>query len=36
MTTSLCPRCRTQFIYWEADDLDEDGNLRCYCEEDSS
>lgn len=32
MTTSECPRCHTQFIYWDDDDLDEGGHLRCYCD----
>jgi len=36
MKTSLCPECRTQFIYWDEDDLDEDGNLLCYCDEEAS
>lgn len=33
MTTSLCPSCGTQFIYWDEDDLEEDGELHCYCDE---
>jgi hypothetical protein len=32
MTTSRCPECHTQFIYWDAEDLDVDGNLHCYCD----
>lgn len=34
MVTSQCPRCRYQFIYWDDTDLDENGDLRCFCEED--
>lgn len=33
MKTSLCPRCGTQFIYWDVEDLDENDDLLCYCEE---
>jgi hypothetical protein len=33
MKTSRCPRCQVQFISWDDDDLDEAGDLRCYCEE---
>lgn len=33
MQTSRCPACGFQWIYWDEDDLDEDGDLRCYCEE---
>ena len=32
MKTSRCPRCDTQFIYWDEEDLDEEGNLRCSCD----
>lgn len=32
MWSSTCPDCGTLFVYWEDDDLDEDGNLWCYCE----
>ena len=32
MQTSRCRRCGTQFIYWDDDDLDENGDLRCYCD----
>jgi len=31
MTTSRCPRCGTQFPYWDDEDLDANGDLRCYC-----
>lgn len=33
MLSSICPRCRVLFAYWDDEDLDADGNLRCYCEE---
>lgn len=33
MWTALCPRCNTQFIYWDDDDLDDNGDLRCYCDQ---
>lgn len=33
MVSSTCPVCRTQFVYWDDEDLDDDGNLRCYCDE---
>lgn len=33
MTTSRCPRCGTQFVHWMNEDLDEDGNLLCHCDE---
>jgi DNA-directed RNA polymerase subunit RPC12/RpoP len=35
MRTSRCPRCGTQFIYWDDEDLDENGDLRCYCDIDT-
>ena len=28
-----CPRCDTVCAYWDEDDLDENGDLRCYCDE---
>jgi uncharacterized protein with PIN domain len=31
MKTSRCPRCGTQFVSWDEEDLDENGDLRCYC-----
>ena len=33
MLSSRCPRCHTLFAYWDDDDLDENGDLLCYCEE---
>jgi len=33
MKSSICPRCRTLWVYWDEDDLDENGDLLCYCEE---
>lgn len=32
MKSSICPRCKTLHAYWEAEDLDENGNLLCYCD----
>lgn len=32
MLSSICPRCRVQFIYWDDDDLDDNGDLLCYCD----
>jgi hypothetical protein len=29
-----CTRCLTVCAYWDEEDLDENGDLRCYCEED--
>ena len=34
MKTSLCPTCGTQFVYWDPEDLDENGDLLCYCDAD--
>lgn len=28
-----CPDCHTVCVYWDRDDLDEYGNLLCYCTE---
>lgn len=28
-----CPQCETVCAYWDEEDLDENGNLVCYCEE---
>lgn len=33
MLSSVCPRCKVMFAYWDDDDLDENGDLRCYCAE---
>lgn len=33
MLTSTCERCHTQFIYWDDEDLDENGDLLCYCDQ---
>ena len=33
MTSSTCPNCGTLFAYWEEEDLDEDGNLICSCDD---
>ena len=30
---SRCPRCNAQFIYWDDEDLDENGDLLCYCDQ---
>jgi hypothetical protein len=27
-----CPQCDTSCAYWDEEDLDENGNLLCYCE----
>jgi anti-sigma factor RsiW len=35
MLTSRCPRCETQFVSWDEDDLDEEGNLHCFCDEEA-
>ena len=37
MMSSRCPLCGTLFAYWDDDDLDENGDLICHCddEEDS-
>lgn len=32
MLSSRCPRCNDLFVYWDDEDLDDDGNLRCYCD----
>lgn len=34
MTSSTCPRCHTLFAYWDEEDLDENGDLLCYCDAD--
>lgn len=26
-----CPQCRTVCVYWDEDDLDDDGHLVCHC-----
>lgn len=26
-----CPNCGSEVAYWDDDDLDENGNLTCYC-----
>ena len=26
-----CPTCNTVCVYWDEDDLDEDGDLLCWC-----
>lgn len=28
-----CPACDTVCAYWEEEDLDENGDLLCYCDE---
>jgi len=33
MQSSICPRCHIMFVYWDEEDLDENGDLLCYCEE---
>lgn len=35
MKSSRCPRCNTLFVSWDESDLDEHGNLRCYCDDES-
>jgi hypothetical protein len=32
MVSSRCPKCQTLFPYWDEDDLNDDGNLWCYCD----
>jgi DNA-directed RNA polymerase subunit RPC12/RpoP len=32
MKHSECPRCHTLFVYWDPEDLDENGDLRCFCD----
>jgi hypothetical protein len=27
-----CPRCEQVCAYWDDDDLDDNGNLLCYCD----
>lgn len=27
-----CPTCQTICVYWEEEDLDDDGNIVCHCE----
>lgn len=36
MQTSRCPRCSTMFIAWDDDDLDDNGDLLCYCDEEDA
>ena len=36
MKSSLCPRCGDLFVYWDEEDLDENGDLLCYCDEEES
>ena len=36
MKSSYCPRCNSLFVYWDEEDLDEDGDLRCYCDEEEA
>lgn len=26
-----CPQCRTVCVYWDDEDLDDDGHLVCHC-----
>ena len=33
MTVAECPECGTICVYWDEDDLNEDGQLVCQCEE---
>ena len=28
-----CPRCHIVCAYWDDEDLDEEGNLLCFCDE---
>lgn len=28
-----CPKCREVCAYWDDEDLDEEGNLLCFCDE---
>jgi hypothetical protein len=28
-----CPACHVICAYWDDDDLDDDGNLLCFCDE---
>lgn len=30
---ATCPDCKTVCVYWDEDDLNEQGNLECHCEE---
>lgn len=36
MKSSTCPRCGVMFVYWDEEDLDESGDLRCYCDGEES
>lgn len=27
-----CPQCNTVCVYWDSDDLDDDGKLICHCD----
>lgn len=29
-----CPACKQVCAYWDDEDLDENGNLLCFCDED--
>ncbi len=31
-----CPRCRMICAYWDDEDLDEEGNLLCSCDEEDA
>lgn len=33
MLSSICPKCKTMYVYWDEEDLDENGDLLCYCDE---
>jgi hypothetical protein len=28
-----CPKCHTVCAYWDEEDLDDNGNLICYCQD---